>query len=111
MSMPTFTPQAQPHAVREALLGEKHWPLLTEEEVGFPRGQNTIPPEDGGCAFRQVQSHEGSLHTTWTEPDGLGDDLPPVPAFDPELLPLSLRPMVEDIADRMQVPIDLPAVS
>jgi hypothetical protein len=47
----------------------------------------------------------------WPEPERLRNDLPPVPTFDPELLPSSLRPMVEDIANRMQVPIDLPAVS
>jgi putative DNA primase/helicase len=46
----------------------------------------------------------------WPEPEKLGGELPPVPPFDPDLLPVSLRPMVEDIADRMQVPLDFPAV-
>jgi putative DNA primase/helicase len=46
----------------------------------------------------------------WREPDNLGEQLLAVPVFNPELLPESLRPMVEDIADRMQVPIDFPAI-
>lgn len=47
----------------------------------------------------------------WPEPEPLGSDLADVPAFDPELLPASLRPLVEDVAERMQVPIDFPAVA
>lgn len=34
----------------------------------------------------------------------------PVPTFDPDLLPNALRPWVRDIADRMQCPLDFPAV-
>lgn len=47
----------------------------------------------------------------WPEPEPLGSDLPDVPQFDPELLPASLRPLVEDVAERMQVPLDFPAVA
>lgn len=46
----------------------------------------------------------------WPEPKELGEELPPVPAFDADLLPASLRPMVEDVAERMQVPLDFPAI-
>ena len=46
----------------------------------------------------------------WPEPEKLGEELPAVPAFDAGLLPDSLRPMVEDVADRMQVPLDFPAI-
>ena len=46
----------------------------------------------------------------WPEPEKLGEELPPVPHFDADLLPASLRPMVEDVADRMQVPLDFPAI-
>lgn len=46
----------------------------------------------------------------WEEPIEIGSKLPPVSPFDPDLLPESLRPMVTDVADRMQVPIDFPAV-
>ena len=37
--------------------------------------------------------------------------LPPVDAFDAELLPLALRAWVMDIAHRMQCPADFPAVA
>jgi putative DNA primase/helicase len=43
-------------------------------------------------------------------PESLPDGLPPVPAFDYELLPLSLRPRIQDIAERMQCPPDYVAV-
>lgn len=46
----------------------------------------------------------------WSAPDELDTKLPPVPDFDLELLPAALRPMVKDIAIRMQVPVDFPAV-
>lgn len=47
----------------------------------------------------------------WPEPTPLPDGLPPVPAFDPELLPELLRRRVGDISDRMQCPPDFPAVA
>ena len=47
----------------------------------------------------------------WPEPETLGDDLPAVPPFDLNFLPASFRPLVADIADRMQVPLDLPAAA
>ena len=48
--------------------------------------------------------------TGWPKPTGLPDTLPPVAAFDPKLLPATLRPWVEDIAERMQCPPDFPAI-
>src|SRR5262249_35093068 len=39
----------------------------------------------------------------------LGDDLLAVKEFTLELLPVSLRSWVEDITDRMQVPLDFPS--
>ena len=46
----------------------------------------------------------------WPEPQSLGNDLLPVPPFDAAILPEAFRAHVEDVAERMQVPIDLPAV-
>jgi hypothetical protein len=57
---------------------------------------------------------KGSEQTEWPEcpePQPLGPDLPPVPAFDPNLLPTKLRPWIMDISDRMQAPPDFPAAS
>jgi len=46
----------------------------------------------------------------WPEPESLPDARPPVLAFDPALLPVSLRDWVVDIAERMQCPPDFPAI-
>ncbi|NVO05674.1 MAG: DUF3987 domain-containing protein [Rhodoferax sp.] len=47
----------------------------------------------------------------WPEPTPLPNALPPVDAFDAELLPAALRAWVMDIAHRMQCPADFPAVA
>jgi hypothetical protein len=47
----------------------------------------------------------------WRTPEPFASTLPEVPAFDPGLLPASIRAWAEDIADRMQVPLDFPAVA
>jgi hypothetical protein len=47
----------------------------------------------------------------WPAPEPLQAELPPVQAFDPALLPESLRALVEDVSERMQVPLDLPAAT
>lgn len=46
----------------------------------------------------------------WPDPAPLPDTLPPVAEFDPALLPAALRPWISDIAERMQCPVDFPAV-
>ena len=47
----------------------------------------------------------------WPDPAELPEGLPAVQPFDPILLPESLRPWITDIAARMQVPLDFPAVA
>lgn len=47
----------------------------------------------------------------WPMPQVLPDELPSVQPFSFDLLPNSLRPWVEDIADRLQCPPDFPAVA
>lgn len=46
----------------------------------------------------------------WPEPENLDYDRPAVPKLDPELLPGAMKPFAEDIAHRMQVPIEYPAI-
>jgi hypothetical protein len=46
----------------------------------------------------------------WPKPEPMQDELPPVEAFSLNFLPESLRPLVEDVADRMQAAIEFPAV-
>lgn len=47
----------------------------------------------------------------WPILEELPGGLPPVSAFDYDLLPVALRPWIRDIAERMQCPPDYPAVS
>ena len=46
----------------------------------------------------------------WPEPHPIPEALPPVISFDYALLPDTLRPWIEDIAERVQCPPDFPAV-
>ena len=46
----------------------------------------------------------------WPDPRPLPPELPPVPAFDLELLPDSLRPWIADVCERVQCPPDFVAV-
>ncbi len=47
----------------------------------------------------------------WPDPAPLGGEPPPVPALEPELLPGSLRLLVEDVSERMQAPPEYAAVA
>ena len=46
----------------------------------------------------------------WPKLEPLQSELPPVEAFSEELLLPSFRPLVRDVSERMQVPMDYPAV-
>ncbi len=65
---------------------------------------------NGGRRSSQEPANPDSLDD-WPDPQPLPDELPPVAPFDPKLLPISLRPWVEDIAERVQCPPDFPAVA
>jgi putative DNA primase/helicase len=45
----------------------------------------------------------------WPIPEPIQNELPPVQPFSEDLLPACLRPLVRDVAERMQVPMDYPA--
>jgi hypothetical protein len=47
----------------------------------------------------------------WPDPEPLEGGLPAVDAFDPELLPESIRSWTEDMAEQMQCPVDYLGVS
>lgn len=55
---------------------------------------------------------EGTIgQADWPDPAPLGDDLPAVDECELELLPSSFRPLVEDISERMQTPLDYAAAA
>jgi hypothetical protein len=45
----------------------------------------------------------------WPNPEVIQNELPPVQRFSEDLLPVCFRPLVRDVAERMQVPMDYPA--
>jgi hypothetical protein len=84
-----------------------------ERAYGFPQLKEAF----GDAAAKQVAewlSYTRATSTSpedWPEPVKLPSGLSPVPAFDPLMLPDKLGAWVEDAADRMQCPIDFPAVA
>lgn len=68
---------------------------LTSETVGGDKGK----------------SNDSEEHDSWLDPEPLGGELPPVPAFDLGWLPDALRALVQDTSERMQVPLDYPAIA
>lgn len=65
-----------------------------------------MPPSGGS-----VGAAQGEGDASWPEPKPLPDALPPVMKFMAELLPLAVRAWIVDIAERVQCPIDFPAVA
>jgi Protein of unknown function (DUF3987) len=76
---------------REEILG--YLEDQSEQEPGS-HSQQGLPPKNA---------------SEWPEPEPLEGALPPVQPLRLEYLPASFRGFVEDVAERMQVPIDYPA--
>jgi putative DNA primase/helicase len=66
--------------------------------------ETAVPFADGGPPLRPDSSE------AWVKPEPLQSDLPPVEPFHEDLLPASFRPLVVDVTERMQVPMDFAAV-
>jgi len=64
-----------------------------------------LPELDPNLARRELRRSD------WPEPAPLGEELPEVDDFALELLPASLRPLVEDVSERMQTPLDYAAAA
>lgn len=71
---------------------------------------NAIAPAMGECSDSGGKQENALEADVWPDPLPIPDALPDVPAFDFALLPESLRPWIEDIAERVQCPPDFPAV-
>jgi hypothetical protein len=107
-------------AARKALAKELQKRGCTVKICALPQVKGVNGPDDyigvaGDDAMRAVIDGATTRLETmqdeeWPEPEDLGEELPPVPTFDAGLLPASLRPMVEDVTDRMQTPPDFAAV-
>jgi putative DNA primase/helicase len=59
------------------------------------------------------ESEQGAARANsdeWPDPLPIQSELPPVAPFYEDLVPVSFRPLVRDVSERMQVPLDYPAV-
>jgi Protein of unknown function (DUF3987) len=74
--------------------------------VNWIRGVNALTEAFGSFVSA---SPEGSVVFADLQP--LPDPLPNVEPFEPNLLPEAFRPWIHDIAERMQCPMDFPAVA
>jgi putative DNA primase/helicase len=95
-------------AIEAALLEENRLrcdPPLPDAEVRrVAASVASYKPGDNGGARRAVGVDD------WAKPEPIQGELPPVVAFSEDLLPVSFRPLVADVSERMQVPMDYPAV-
>lgn len=94
------------HQARSEALGQNSELLAQVEALDWESiGDETTQHSDPNSG-----TEAKSVALDWPEPEPLGGSLPTVQPFDRSLLPESLRPLVEDTAERMQVPLDYPAV-
>lgn len=108
-------------AARNALVKELKKRGCTVKVCALPQVEGVNGPDDligarGDSALRSVLDNatagDVGIHLKdWPEPEPLRDSLPDVAQFDLELMPESFRPLVRDVAERMQVPMDFPAVA
>ncbi|MFM9427332.1 hypothetical protein RCH10_003788 [Variovorax sp. GrIS 2.14] len=71
---------------------------------------SAVFPDVADVVRNSIEAARPSLKG-WGIPAELPDTLPPVMAFNPELLPDAMRGWIMDIAHRMQCPPDFPAVA
>jgi hypothetical protein len=70
-----------------------------------------IPLADARMRLEKLEPSSDRKGATWPVPRPLPNGLLPVKPFNLAMLPAALAPWVEDIAERMQCPLDYPAVS
>ncbi len=74
-------------------------------------GTEAVAAGIGAAAPPEMPDDASSRHDPWPEPREIPNGLSPVETFDLRLLPESLLPWIEDIAERIQCPPDFPAVA
>jgi putative DNA primase/helicase len=88
---------------QESSTGRRPEPEAADDDEGEP-------PGTGARSGARSQDRHQQAVDGWPEPSPLGAELPPVQAFRISMLPEVLRDPVEDLAHRMQVPVDYPGV-
>ncbi len=98
-------------SIRAALLVENQNrcdpPLPAAEVTGIAESVARYCPDEA----KQLRVTPSEAADDWPDPLPIQAELPPVEAFDPGLLPKSLRGLVQDISERMQAPPDFAAAA
>lgn len=94
-----------------------------EAATGIPRLASLAPKDVADCILKWLgiqskasgtsgtsQDQATSKKATWPDPEPLPSGLLPVPAMQADLLPDPLVPWITDTAERMQCPLDYPAI-
>lgn len=84
--------------------------MREQEEADLAEALRAVtnnPVKPNGGDFRG----QAQIAPEWPPPSSIPDGLPPVKPFSEDLLPGAFRPLVRDISERMQVPIDCPAAA
>jgi putative DNA primase/helicase len=82
-------------------------PLPHAEVIGIAESVARYNPDE----VTQPRVTPVEVFGAWPDPLPIQAELPPVEAFDPGLLPKSLRILVQDISERMQAPPDFAAAA
>ena len=90
--------------------------MLFEKDPGLLGDVERFGHEDGGkrpdwSPTETSSEAKEAVQDDWPELEPLGGELPPVQALDLELLSLALRPLVEDVSERMQALSEYAAAS
>jgi hypothetical protein len=89
----------------------EHGPEGLRKILSDAKSWSPAEPAKGTSAGSAGAWGGASTEINWPDPQPIPMDLPEVLPFDPLMLPVVLRPWVEDIATRMQCPIDFPAIA
>ncbi len=102
-------------SIELALLAENEArcePPLPEHEIRrIAFSISKYQPEPNRSAAIAVADESPTAADAWPNPAPLGEELPPVPPLELEFLPSSLRPLIEDVSERMQAPIEYAAAA
>jgi putative DNA primase/helicase len=111
---PEYVRRARKAARMRAGSGPHGEPPAEEDLTEDPyrrAARDRVRSAEAGARKEQPKGAAAPAPGPWGEPRPFPADLPPVKSFAFGLLPAALRPLVEDVAERMQCPPDFPAVA
>jgi len=103
-----------------AMLRDGHYPIGVVPrgaplgDAYFPAPNTTLIDEARWLAqakaLRDWADYKDATYAEWDLPKPIAGELKDVPAFDPAWLPDAVRPYVQDVSERMAVPVDFAGI-